>query len=95
MVSGMLAGINRFDSSFAGLGGCPFAPGASGNIATEDLIHMCHEMRIETGCDLDAVISLSRYVQELVGMRLQALFLKPESQAILSIRLRTGINKEE
>lgn len=76
VVSGMLAGINRFDSSFAGLGGCPFAPGASGNIATEDLIHMCHEMGIETGCDLDAVISLSRYVQELIGHETSSFILK-------------------
>jgi hydroxymethylglutaryl-CoA lyase len=65
--AGMLAGIDRYDASFAGLGGCPFAPGASGNIATEDLVHMVHEMGIATGCDLDAVIALARQVQQLVG----------------------------
>jgi hydroxymethylglutaryl-CoA lyase len=67
VAAGMLAGIIRFDASFAGLGGCPFAPGASGNIATEDLVHMCHEMGIATGCDLDAIIVTGRYVQQLVG----------------------------
>ena len=46
------AGINRFDSSAGGLGGCPFAPGASGNVATEDVVFMCHEMGITTGIDL-------------------------------------------
>lgn len=67
VAAGMLAGVTRFDASFAGLGGCPFAPGASGNIATEDLIHMCQEMGIETGYDLDGAIALGRYVQQLIG----------------------------
>jgi hydroxymethylglutaryl-CoA lyase len=67
IMAGMLAGIKLFDTCFAGLGGCPFAPGASGNIATEDLIHMCHEMGVATGCDLDKVIETGRLVQQLVG----------------------------
>jgi hydroxymethylglutaryl-CoA lyase len=66
-MAGMLAGIKLFDSCFAGIGGCPFAPGASGNIATEDLIHMCHEMGVATGCDLDKVIRTGRLVQQFVG----------------------------
>ncbi|MDF2636935.1 MAG: Hydroxymethylglutaryl-CoA lyase [Pelosinus sp.] len=64
VIAGMMAGIDRYDACFAGLGGCPFAPGASGNIATEDLIHMCHEMGIETGYDLDAVLSIGRSIQQ-------------------------------
>lgn len=67
VIAGMLAGVDRYDACFAGLGGCPFAPGASGNIATEDLIHMCHEMGIETDYDLDQVIAIGRAVQEIVG----------------------------
>jgi hydroxymethylglutaryl-CoA lyase len=67
VVAGMLAGIDSYDSCFAGLGGCPFAPGASGNIATEDLIHMCHEMGIETGYSLDRVIEIGRIVQKMIG----------------------------
>ena len=67
VVSGMLAGITHYDASFAGLGGCPFVPDAAGNIATEDLIHMCHEMGINTGYDLDQVISIGHSVQELIG----------------------------
>ena len=61
------AGARRFDAALGGLGGCPFAPGATGNICTEDLASMCHEMGIETGLDLDGLIALSRRLPELVG----------------------------
>ena len=67
IVAGMQAGVTRFDASLAGLGGCPFAPGASGNISSEDVIHMLHEMDIQTGIDLDAVLRLARQLQEWVG----------------------------
>lgn len=67
VLAGMMAGIERYDASFAGLGGCPFAPGATGNIATEDLIHMCHEMGINTGYDLDKVLSIGRRLQKAFG----------------------------
>jgi hydroxymethylglutaryl-CoA lyase len=61
------AGARRFDASLGGLGGCPFAPGASGNICTEDLVHMCDEMGIPTGIDLPALIALSRTLPALLG----------------------------
>lgn len=61
------AGAQRFDASLGGLGGCPFAPGASGNICTEDLVHMCGEMGIETGIDLELLIALSRGLPALLG----------------------------
>ncbi len=67
VIAGMQAGIIRFDASLAGLGGCPFAPGASGNIASEDLLHMMDEMGIETGVDLKKIIALARQLQEWVG----------------------------
>ena len=51
------AGITTFDASAGGLGGCPFAPGAAGNLATEDLLYMLHGLGIETGVDLDAVVA--------------------------------------
>ncbi|OHD17045.1 MAG: hydroxymethylglutaryl-CoA lyase [Spirochaetes bacterium GWB1_59_5] len=76
VVAGMLAGIDRFDSSFAGLGGCPFIPDATGNIASEDLIHMCHEMGVETGYDLDQVISVAGYARRLVGHETHSFVLK-------------------
>ncbi len=61
------AGARRFDAALGGLGGCPFAPGATGNICTEDLVSMAHEMSVPTGLDLPALIGLSRDLPRLVG----------------------------
>ncbi len=66
-VAGLQAGVTRFDASLAGLGGCPYAPGASGNIASEDMIHMFHEMGIETGIDLDKIVALAKRLSEWTG----------------------------
>ncbi len=76
VLAAMQAGITRFDSSLGGLGGCPFAPGATGNIATEDLLHMCSEMGIETGVDLDAIIGSARLLQEYMERELPGAVLK-------------------
>ena len=59
VVAGLHGGVTAFDSTAGGLGGCPFAPGASGNLATEDLLHLLHGMGIETGVSLDAVARAS------------------------------------
>ena len=59
-------GIRRFDAAVGGLGGCPFAPGASGNIATEDLVFMFNEMGIPTGIDLDSLLNVSGYLKEIL-----------------------------
>ena len=67
VIAGMMAGIDRYDACFAGLGGCPFAPGATGNIATEDLIHMCHEMGVSTGYNLDKMLDIGRTVRQMIG----------------------------
>ncbi len=64
------AGVTSFESSFGELGGCPVPPGSTGNIATEDLVSMLHEMDIGTGIDLDALIETSRAAQEVLGRRL-------------------------
>jgi isopropylmalate/homocitrate/citramalate synthase len=61
-------GIAIFDSSSGGLGGCPYAPGASGNLATEDLLYLLHGMGIETGASLDAVVAASRYLAGVRGL---------------------------
>jgi hydroxymethylglutaryl-CoA lyase len=61
------AGVTSFESSFGELGGCPVPPGATGNIATEDLVSMLDEMGIETGVDLSALIACARRVQEILG----------------------------
>ena len=60
-------GITIVDSSAGGLGGCPYAPGAAGNLATEDLLYMLHGMGIQTGVDLDKVVAATRFIAPLLG----------------------------
>lgn len=67
VMAGLMTGITRYDASYAGTGGCPFAPGASGNIATEDLLNMANEIGIKTGMDIDKCLALGRKVEEYVG----------------------------
>ncbi|PFG59096.1 hydroxymethylglutaryl-CoA lyase [Pseudomonas poae] len=64
------AGARRFDAALGGLGGCPFAPGASGNICTEDLVNLCEEVGIHTGVDLPHLLNLSRRLPVLLGHEL-------------------------
>jgi hydroxymethylglutaryl-CoA lyase len=70
--AGLQAGVTIFDGSVGGLGGCPYAVGATGNVATEDLVHMLHEMGIETGVNLEKLIECARLAQELVGRPLDS-----------------------
>ncbi len=67
VLAAMEAGVDSFESSFGELGGCPVPAGATGNIATEDLVSMLHEMGIETGIDLPALLACARRVQEILG----------------------------
>jgi hydroxymethylglutaryl-CoA lyase len=67
---GLELGVRDFDASVAGLGGCPYAPGAAGNLATEDLVYMLQGMGIPTGVDLDALIEAGRVAEAVVGRRL-------------------------
>lgn len=60
-------GARRIDSSVAGLGGCPYAPGATGNVATEDVVYMLHGMGIETGIDLEKLIDTALFISDAVG----------------------------
>jgi hydroxymethylglutaryl-CoA lyase len=70
VLAGLERGVTHFDASVGGLGGCPYAPGASGNIVTEDLVHMLADMGIETGIDLDALIEAAHLAEALVGREL-------------------------
>ena len=67
VLAGLDAGVRRFDGSVAGLGGCPYAPGATGNIATEDLVHMLEEMGVSTRVNLSDLLRVARRVEETVG----------------------------
>jgi hydroxymethylglutaryl-CoA lyase len=69
-------GVTEFDASVGGLGGCPYAPGASGNVATEEVVHMLHDMGIETGVDLAAMIEAALLAQQIVGRELPSGVLK-------------------
>jgi hydroxymethylglutaryl-CoA lyase len=60
-------GVATFDSSIAGLGGCPYAKGASGNVATEDVVYMLHGLGIETGVDLDALVGIGQWICGMLG----------------------------
>jgi hydroxymethylglutaryl-CoA lyase len=61
------AGVSSFDSSVAGLGGCPYAQGASGNLATEDLVYLLHGLKIETGVSLDQLVKVGHDISQLLG----------------------------
>ena len=78
VLAGLDAGITTFDASVGGLGGCPYAPGASGNLATEDLVYMLRGMGCETGVDLARLVSAGALAQELVGRRLPGKTLQAE-----------------
>jgi isopropylmalate/homocitrate/citramalate synthase len=76
VLAALQEGIATVDSSAGGLGGCPYAPGASGNLATEDLLYMLHGMGIETGVDLAAVAEASRFVGQRLGRPLPSRYLQ-------------------
>jgi hydroxymethylglutaryl-CoA lyase len=63
-------GVTQYDASVGGLGGCPYAPGATGNVATEEVVHMLHDMGIDTGIDLDKLVAAAGLAQRIVGKQL-------------------------
>jgi hydroxymethylglutaryl-CoA lyase len=69
-------GVTNLDASIGGLGGCPFAPGASGNVCSEDLVHCLHAMGVATGIDLDRLIAVSRRVEQIIGRALPGQIIK-------------------
>jgi hydroxymethylglutaryl-CoA lyase len=75
---GLEAGLTTFDASIGGLGGCPYAPGAAGNLATEDLVYMMHGMGYETGVDWPLLIAAGELAQRLVGRQLPGKALQAE-----------------
>lgn len=95
ILAGMQAGFTQYDASFAGVGGCPFVPGAAGNVATEDVLHMCEEMKVETGIDLDKAMAISRRVVELVGHSTDSYLLRAGKAKDLIRELPTGQIKNQ
>ena len=76
VVAGLSAGVVRFEGCLGGLGGCPFAPGATGNVCTEDVVHMLECMGYDTGVDLDRLLAASRRLGEIVGHELPGQVVK-------------------
>ena len=83
VMAGLGAGITRFESALGGLGGCPFAPGASGNVATEDLVHMMVQEGVATGIDLDKLIEVGRAFGDALNTELPAHLQKAQPVGVL------------
>ena len=81
------AGVTQLDSSIGGLGGCPFAPGASGNIATEELVYMLEESGVRTGLDLDAVLAAARVTEQAVGHELPSSLYRAGGRSVPARRV--------
>jgi hydroxymethylglutaryl-CoA lyase len=79
--AGLRSGVTIFESSVGGIGGCPFTPGASGNIATEDLVYMCHALGIQTGIDLASLAKAAHVAQSIMGCALPGRVYKTFSQS--------------
>jgi hydroxymethylglutaryl-CoA lyase len=75
-LAGYQAGVRRFDSSIAGMGGCPFAPKAVGNVCTEDMVNMFHGMSIETDTELEALLETSKWLEDIMGRPLDGMLMK-------------------
>jgi hydroxymethylglutaryl-CoA lyase len=76
ILAALECGVTHFDASIGGLGGCPFAPGATGNVCTEDLVHCLHAMGYDTGIDLDRLIDTAKRVEEVIGRTLPGQVMK-------------------
>jgi len=76
ILTGVERGVRKFDASIAGLGGCPYSPGATGNVATEDVVHMLEDLGYDTGVDLESLMSAGRLAEELVGRQLPSAVLR-------------------
>ena len=75
-LTGLSAGVATFDASVGGLGGCPYAPGAAGNLASEDLVFMLHGMQVDTGIDLAKLVQAGEAAQEMIGRKLSGKYLQ-------------------
>ncbi|BDG59467.1 hydroxymethylglutaryl-CoA lyase [Caldinitratiruptor microaerophilus] len=94
IIAALEAGVTDFDGAAGGMGGCPYAPGATGNIATEDMVHMFHEMGIETGVDLDALLDVVRWMSTWVPHPLESTLLRAgKSRDVLGRRTSGQVKK--
>jgi hydroxymethylglutaryl-CoA lyase len=85
VLAGLQAGVSRFDASAGGIGACPFAPGATGNICTEDTVYMLHAMGVDTGVDLEALIGAAALIPGMVGREVPSRMLRLRTGAATSL----------
>jgi hydroxymethylglutaryl-CoA lyase len=76
VLTGYQAGVRKFDSSIARIGGCPFAPKAVGNVCTEDMVHMFHAMGIKTNANLQKLIETAKWLESQIGRSLDGMVMK-------------------
>jgi hydroxymethylglutaryl-CoA lyase len=81
VLAGLMMGIATFDASAGGLGGCPYAPGATGNLATEDLIYMLDGLGVETGVSLPALVEASTFIESRLDHRLPSRYVQAARSA--------------
>lgn len=91
---GLQAGMTTFDASVGGMGGCPYAPGAAGNLATEDLVYMLHGLGVQTGIDLDKLVEAGLLAGQLVSRELPGRFLKATAAERRLREARRGASEE-
>jgi len=92
VLAAVQTGIHRFDGSLGGLGGCPYAPGASGNICSEDAIHMLDAMGYDTGIDLERLLPIARHLPDVVGHTVPGQVAKSGRTTDLHLHLPTCMN---
>jgi hydroxymethylglutaryl-CoA lyase len=94
IMAGIELGVTEYDASVGGLGGCPYAPGASGNVATEEVVHLLHDLGIDTGIDLGALIEVARLAEEIVGRELPSGVLRAGPRLPLDRRSRLALDPD-
>src|SRR6476620_2056221 len=82
VLAGLDYGVTTFDSSAGGLGGCPFAPGAAGHLATEDLLFMLNGLGIDTGVSIDKVADASRFIETKLDHKLPSRYLQAPTLSV-------------
>lgn len=95
VVAAMQAGITRFDTSFAGAGGCPFVPGAAGNVSSEDVVHLLSEMGLSTGIDMDRCLATGHHVAEMLNRSADSYVMRAGKSSDLIRELPSGQGKNQ
>jgi hydroxymethylglutaryl-CoA lyase len=86
LMAALQAGVDTFDASVGGMGGCPYAPGATGNVCTEDMVNMLQQMGVETGVDLGGLVESARWLEGTIGIDLPGQVMRAGPTPIALVR---------